>query len=76
MPLCSRLECIWQRERCNFLIICSWDVPVTEQHKKIYIVVTMICGYHVFLVLFVFFSMVNLVKDAWLRLLGKEDDLI
>ncbi len=32
VPLCSRLECTWQRERHNFLIIFSWDVPVTTQH--------------------------------------------
>uniref|UniRef100_A0A672K868 Zgc:103625 n=1 Tax=Sinocyclocheilus grahami TaxID=75366 RepID=A0A672K868_SINGR len=31
VPLCSRLECTWQRERCNFLIF-SLDVPVTTQH--------------------------------------------
>ncbi len=32
VPSFSRLECIWQRERPNFLIIFSWDVPVTSQH--------------------------------------------
>ncbi len=31
VSLCSRLECTWWRER-NFLIIFSWDVPVTTQH--------------------------------------------
>ncbi len=31
VPLCSRLESTWQRERCNFLIIFSWDVPVATQ---------------------------------------------
>ncbi len=32
VPLCSRLKCTWRRERCNFLIIISWHVPVTKQH--------------------------------------------
>ncbi len=30
-PLFSPLKCTWQRER-NFLIIFSWDVPVTTEH--------------------------------------------
>ncbi len=28
--LYSRLECTWQREQSNFLIIFTWDVPVTQ----------------------------------------------
>ncbi len=36
MPLFRRLKCTWQRERSNFLIIFSWDVPITTQQKNIY----------------------------------------
>ncbi len=32
VSLCSRLECTWQRERCHFLIIFSWDDPVPMLH--------------------------------------------
>ncbi len=34
VPLCSRLKCTWRRERCNFLIIISWDVPVTTGEEQ------------------------------------------
>ncbi len=33
VPLCGCLEFTWQRERRNFLIIFSWDVPVKTQHS-------------------------------------------
>ncbi len=33
MPLCSCFKCTWWRERCNFLTIISWHVPVTTQHE-------------------------------------------
>ncbi len=39
MPLCSRLKCTWLRERCNFLIIISWHVPVAMITYNIYIVI-------------------------------------
>ncbi len=32
VPFCSRLKYTWRRERCNFLIIISWHVPMTTQH--------------------------------------------
>ncbi len=32
VSLFSYLDCTWQRERSNFLIIFSWDFPVTTLH--------------------------------------------